>query len=190
MRQARKRGAVGHDKQRRTLIYKRTHCGDPDPTTGVFGCNNCMKNGVRGWEFDSVIGIGGIGSEAELNGIAGKLTWIGIGKHLIKDDPDRAFVTADNPLVTFDHFKYFAEEARLLETIAPHLAEHMYKRGARHLINLSSDEQKEVEDILRLAENEPPSSQRAGRASTIPVENAHQNLVANNSHCAKLKPSA
>jgi hypothetical protein len=64
----------------RTLIYKRTHSGDPDPKTGVFGCNNCMKT-VRGWVFDAVIGIGGIGREPECEGIAGKLTWIGIGKH-------------------------------------------------------------------------------------------------------------
>jgi hypothetical protein len=38
----------------RTLIYKRTHSGDPDPKAGVFGCNNCM-NTVRGWGFDAVI---------------------------------------------------------------------------------------------------------------------------------------
>jgi hypothetical protein len=46
----------------RTLIYKRTHTGDPDPETGVFGNNDCMGE-VRCWDFDAVIGIGGIGEE-------------------------------------------------------------------------------------------------------------------------------
>ena len=26
----------------RTLIYKRTHSGDPDPTSGRFGVRDCM----------------------------------------------------------------------------------------------------------------------------------------------------
>jgi hypothetical protein len=155
---------------RRTLIYKRTHCDDPDPTTGVFGCNNCMKGGVRGGGVDSVIGIGGIGSEAELNGIARKLTWVGIDKHLIKHDSNRPFVNEDNPLVTFDHFRYF-EPGLLLKGIAPHLDKRMCTRfGPRTLMDsLSLEERQEVEDILRLAENEPPSSQRTERD----VQNTH-----------------
>lgn len=63
----------------RTLIYKRTHTGDPD-ASGCFGICDCMGR-VRAMDFDAVIGIGGIGSEAKGAGIAGKITWIGIGAH-------------------------------------------------------------------------------------------------------------
>jgi hypothetical protein len=54
----------------RTLIYKRTHTGDPDPESGVFGNRDCMGT-VRGRRFDAVIGIGGIGSMPKRQGIAG-----------------------------------------------------------------------------------------------------------------------
>jgi hypothetical protein len=67
----------------RTLIYKRTHNGDPDPETGTFGNADCMGR-VRGWNFDAVIGVGGIGREPELEGIAGKVTWVGIGPHKVR----------------------------------------------------------------------------------------------------------
>lgn len=90
--------------QTRALIYKRTHSGDPDPKTGVFGNNDCMKT-IRGRSFDAVIGVGGIGREARSEGIARKLTWIGIGPRKI-GEPSR-------PLVTFDHFLYYGEEGPL-----------------------------------------------------------------------------
>jgi len=44
-----------------TLIYKRTHRGDPNES-GVFGVWNCMGQ-IRGWEFDAVIGM-----EAKVHG--------------------------------------------------------------------------------------------------------------------------
>ena len=147
----------------RTLIYKRTHDDDPDPETGVFGNNDCMKT-VRSRRFDAVIGIGGIGLEPRRHGIAGKLTWVGVGPHKIFDDPDRAFVTPERPLVTFDHFLYCGERGRLLEEIAPSLARHMYGKNVRTLMDfLSSEERQEVKIILRLAENAPPSNRLAGR---------------------------
>jgi hypothetical protein len=71
----------------RTLIYKRTHTGDPDPTTGVFGNHDCMGS-VRGWQFDAVIGVGGVGREPKSHRIAGKLTWIGINPERIFSEPD------------------------------------------------------------------------------------------------------
>jgi hypothetical protein len=70
----------------RTLIYKRTHSGDPDPKTSVFGHHDCMGE-VREWQFDAAIGIGGVGLEPQNHRIAGKLTWIGIGPQVI----DRRF---------------------------------------------------------------------------------------------------
>jgi hypothetical protein len=45
----------------RTLIYKRTHPGDPD-TTGRFGVCDCMGR-VRTWDFEAVIGVGGLSHE-------------------------------------------------------------------------------------------------------------------------------
>jgi len=78
-----------------TLIYKRTHSGDPDPKRGVFGNHDCMGC-IRAWPFDAVIGIGGLGSEATANGLAGKLTWVGLGAHKTGDPR--------YPIVTFEHF--------------------------------------------------------------------------------------
>jgi hypothetical protein len=92
--------------QMRALIYKRTHSGDPDPETGVFGNHDSMGT-ARTWSFDAVIGVGGIGREAQSEGIARKLTWVGIGPHKT-GEPSR-------PLVTFDHFLYYGEEGPLLD---------------------------------------------------------------------------
>jgi len=143
----------------RTLIYKRTHSGDPDPVTGVFGNYNCMGT-VRGWGFDAVIGIGGVGREPARKGIAGKLTWIGIGKHEKSVDPRRSFVTPSCPLVMFDHFLYYGQEGPSLEKRAPALARRMYNRNVRTLMDsLTPEEQKEVKKILDLARHAPPSSQ-------------------------------
>src|SRR6266568_1689223 len=55
----------------RTLVYKRTHTGDPD-TNGVFGNQDCMGR-VRRLPFEAVIGGGGISGEPVAQGIAGKL---------------------------------------------------------------------------------------------------------------------
>ena len=148
----------------RTLIYKRTHSGDPDPKTGVFGNNNCMKT-VRGWGFDAIIGIGGTGREPVCEGIDGKLTWIGIGKHETINDPSRSFVTPSCPLVTFDHFRYYGEQGPLLKNIAPALASRMlYDKNVRKLMDsLSCEEQREVQTILGLAKDAPPSRQLTER---------------------------
>jgi hypothetical protein len=133
----------------RTLIYKRTHSGDPDPETGVFGNHECMGT-VRGWSFDAVVGIGGIGRRAEREDIARKLTWVGIGAHKT-GDPRR-------PLVRFDHFWYAGKQGQLLKEIAPALARRMYEKNVRVIIHsLSSEEQSDVEKILQLARNAQPS---------------------------------
>lgn len=105
-----------------TLIYKRTHNGDPDPDLGVFGCHDCMGQ-VRGWSYNAVIGVGGIGQEPIGEGIAGRLTWIGIGPHRTGD--------LRKPTVTFDHFWYKGPHGPLLESIAPTLARRMYAGKVR-----------------------------------------------------------
>jgi hypothetical protein len=137
----------------RTLIYKRTHSGDPDHEAGVFGNDDCMGS-VRGWQFDAVIGVGGIRPWSE--GIARKITWIGIGPEIVDPPDDRL---RRGPCLRFKHFWYRGEDGPLLsEDNYPSLAHRMYDNiHTRFIINLSSDEQKEVEDILRLAENEQPT---------------------------------
>jgi hypothetical protein len=150
----------------RTLIYKRTHIGDPDPTTGVFGNHDCMGS-VRGWPFDAVIGIGGVGREPKGHRIAGKLTWIGI-------DPERIFCeppdhpNSRGPRVRFRHFLYLGEDGPLLEEKYPALASRMYDKNVRVLIhspspagrrqNKIADLDRDVRKILHCATAAPPSN--------------------------------
>jgi hypothetical protein len=131
----------------KTLVYKRTHNGDPD-VLGQFGIRDCMKT-VRAWGYEAVIGVGGIGPEPRQKGIAEKLTWVGIGPHRA-GRPDR-------PLVTFDHFLYFGEDGPRVDKYAPSLASHIYGRNVRTLMSFTGGEQAEVNSILALAKNAPPS---------------------------------
>jgi hypothetical protein len=144
----------------RTLIYKRTHSGDPDPNTGVFGNHDCM-GGVRSWPFDAVIGIGGVGQQAKSQCIAGKLTWIGIGPQVIDH-------SARGPELIFNHFWYRGDEGPLLQPNYPALAHRMYDKNVRVLMHSPSFRRRqdskiaaldrEVEEILRLAMETPPSN--------------------------------
>jgi hypothetical protein len=139
----------------RTLIYKRTHIGDPDPQTGVFGNCDCMGS-VRRWQFDAVIGIGGIGRAPKSHGIAGKLTWIGIDPQKFEDfnGPN-----SRGPQLWFRHFWHPGEDGPLLEEKYPALARRMYNKNTRVVMDdLSSEERREVEKILRLARNTPRSA--------------------------------
>jgi len=143
------------EKHMRTLIYKRTHEGDPDHRKGVFGNRKCMGT-VRGWAYDAVIGVGGIGRKAIRSGIARRITWIGIGPHKTGKDPRR-------PKVTFDHFRYCGKEGPLLETVAPALASRIYGKNVRVILDgLTPEERLEVENILRNATEAPPSGQLEG----------------------------
>lgn len=140
----------------RTLIYKRTHSGDPDSETGEFGNRNCMGR-VRSWRFDAVIGVGGTGREPQRERIARKLTWIGIGPHKT-GNPQR-------PRITFDHFVYYGESGPLLEIIAPALAGRIYGRNVRVIIDsFSTEERLEAEQILDIARAAPPSPVRLRNA--------------------------
>ena len=117
------------------MIYKRTHSGDPDPKTGVFGNHDCMGS-VRGHPFDAVIGIGGIGQAARDHRIAGKLTWIGIGTETF-DDPNRTNLRG--PQLRFRHFSYLGENGPMLEQDYPALASRMYAGKVRYLIHSRVD---------------------------------------------------
>lgn len=146
-----------HRGQLQILIYKRTHNGDPDPDTGVFGNHDCMGQ-VRGRHYDAVIGIGGVGDEPRRYHIAKKLTWVGIGPH--KDH------TADGrgPVVTFDHFLYYGDSGPMIENLAPVLASRIYGGKIRSVMSssLSEKERLEAEAILRMAVNSPPSGKLVG----------------------------
>ena len=150
----------------RTLIYKRTHSGDPDGEAGIFGNHDCMGS-VRGWYYDAVIGIGGIGQEPESHGIAGKLTWVGIGPifdyHHLQN--------SRGPKVRFQHFLDLGEHGPLLRKKYPALATRVYDRNVRILMHAPSLGTKsaldhDVENILRSAKRKPPSKGTARTRQT------------------------
>lgn len=135
----------------RTLIYKRTHTGDPD-RAGRFGIYDCMGR-VRSWEFDAVIGVAGFGRDATRQGIAGKVTWIGIGPHKLHGGSRRG------PLVTFDNFLLLDDEGPSFAARAPKLAARFYSKNIRVMFaTADAAESREVARLLKLARNAPPSS--------------------------------
>jgi hypothetical protein len=134
-----------------TLVYKRTHNGDPD-SLGRFGIRDCM-GGVRSWAFDSVVGVGGQGAEAESNDIARKLNWIGVGAH-------KTYVRGmDDPIVTFDQFRDFGTDGPLLQSIAPNLARRMYEKRARAVMDFSPLELAEITRILAMVAGDGETAQ-------------------------------
>ena len=136
----------------RVLVYKRTHEGDPDPDTGCFGCYDCM-GAVRGWNYDAVIGIGGVGEEPTALGLAGKVTWIGIRPHKRKVPKKRG------PHVWFEHFRYFETDQPDFRTLAPKLARRMFAKNIRVVLKkLNDTERAEIASILELARRAKPSS--------------------------------
>jgi hypothetical protein len=149
----------------RTLIYKRTHVGDPD-AAGRFGINGCMGR-VRAWPFEAVIGVGGIGDEPTRHGIADRVTWIGLGPRKTIGRDSRG------PLVTFDHFILLDRHGPIFSEIAPDLARRIYSKNIRATMRVvSATEGREVAAILRLAELAPRSrSPRiGGRPDAMPCE--------------------
>ena len=141
----------------RVLVYKRTHSGDPD-ANGCFGAYDCM-GAVRKRTFDAVIGVGGIGREAQANGIAGKVNWLGIGPHKVAVRGKRG------PEVTFDHFLDYGTDGPDFRELAPLLAERMYSRNVRSLLHgITPPEHAEAADILYVAMDAPPSPSRDASA--------------------------
>lgn len=144
----------------RVLVYKRTHEGDPD-ASGCFGAYDCMGQ-TRWWDFEAVIGVGGIGDEPTKAGIAGKITWIGIGP--------RKFEVAgkDGPDVYFKHFRYKGQSGECFRTLARNLSERMYVKNIRAVIHsLTEVERTEVDGILKLAETARSSPGLAARTRPV-----------------------
>lgn len=124
----------------RVLIYKRTHTGDPDER-GVFGVKDCMGR-VRALSYDAVIGVGGVGAEPVREGIASKITWMGI-------NPSFGPIYGRGPLVTFEHFLLFDENGPEFESWAPKTAKRFYRRNARYFIhNLDATDKSELRGII------------------------------------------
>src|SRR5258708_8428758 len=120
----------------RTLIYKRTHNGDPD-AAGRFGIHDCMGQ-VRSWDFEAVIGVGGKGAEPRSHGLAGKVNWIGIGPH-------KGAWKKRGPIVTFDHFLYFGSAGPSFFDRAPLLALPLYSRNVPVLMDaIGPSERREI----------------------------------------------
>ena len=158
----------------RTLIYKRTHTGDPD-RNGWFGIYDCMGR-VRTWDFDAVIGVGGLGAEPISHGIDGRITWIGIGPHKI------SAVGGRGPLVTFDHFVLFDARGPSFIRKAPHLSRRLYANNIRVLLrDLDDREHREVASILKLANS-------AKRSHSQPARVRHGKHICRTSRRAKNGP--
>lgn len=137
----------------RTLVYKRTHVNDPDGR-GIWGNCDCMGS-VRGFSYEAVIAIGGVGEEAKSHDIHGKINWIGIGPKRHKYRPRRW----RGPLVTFDRFVLFNEDGPTLASIAPLLLGKFGRRiGSRRRVRFTTSEQAQIEKILALADNAEPST--------------------------------
>jgi len=135
----------------RTLIYKRTHPGDPD-AKGRFGIHDCMGQ-VRSWDFKAVIGVGGISAEPESHGLDRKVNWIGIGPSTWPATGKRG------PLVTFEHFRLYDADGPSFQKLAPQLAHRMYSKNVRVLmVDIDAGEWGKVKKILDLVIDAPPSS--------------------------------
>ena len=156
----------------RTFVYKRTHEGDPD-VNGCFGCCDCMGK-KRNLDFQAVIGVGGIGREATKSGIAGIVTWVGIGPRR------KSGRNLRGKSVTFDQFIYFGTKGPEFRKEAPQLSKRMYsKNGPRFLIDdITTQEQAEIQKLLarvkkyllapRIKEVENPQNTSCGGLPSCP----------------------
>jgi len=131
-----------------TLLYKRTHRGDPNES-GVWGIYNCMGS-VRGWSFDAVIGIGGKSPSRGHEAIAYRVNWIGI---IPEKRTEAGF---EGVLVTFQYFVLYDADGQgpELKTLAPKLFKHIFESKSWRLQkshSLPNDIQAEITKLLTLA---------------------------------------
>lgn len=143
----------------RVFIYRRTHTGDPC-RCGIFGVYDCMGR-FRSRDFDAVLGVGVDSPDRGSEGIAGRLTWVGIGpcKHQ-SSDQHRA------PNVTFDHFCLMDAKGPLLRERAPLLSTHMVRQ--RMSDSLPFEVQREVDVLVRRYQRCPGSRSAECRCQDPP----------------------
>lgn len=101
---------------------------------------------VRDYDYDAVIGIGGIGSESRSHGLDGRLNWVGIGPIRI---PRRTGERGGR--VKFKHFVLLEAAGAHLAHGYPLLARRMYEDRARYRKTFSETENKEIKRILAWA---------------------------------------
>jgi hypothetical protein len=137
-----------------TLVYKMTHTGDPDPGLGCWGGSegcDCMGQD-RDWPYEAVIGFGGRSWwKSDPPSRAGEIVWIGIRPHKTEVEGKK------DPEVTFEHFLYLPRGDLMLCEIAPDLAARVYDCRAM-MYGFSEAEEQDIERILDLARDAPPSS--------------------------------
>jgi hypothetical protein len=115
---------------------------------------------VRSWSFDAVIGVGGKSPLQGHEGIASKITWIGINPRKIEGDSE---VVLRGPLLGFEYFVLWDEKGQDLITHAPHLFRYMFEDQQVRVVmsrSLCSEMQEEVTNILKLAENHQSTTSR------------------------------
>lgn len=135
-----------------TLVYKRTHHGDPNEH-GLFGCYGCMGK-VRSWEFEAVIGIGGLRPWPEAKEMAKKVNWVGIERH-------KAGTYGDGcPIWAFNHFHYFGTDAPLVSEVLPLLVRRMYAVNVRAATTFGPRTQGQIDDYLEQFRKYPSSTAR------------------------------
>ncbi|RZI54567.1 MAG: hypothetical protein EOP12_02145 [Pseudomonas sp.] len=128
----------------RILVYKRTHPHDPG-IEGVFGNQDCMGQ-VREFDYDVVVGIGGIGAEACSHGIDRRLNWIGIGRISGPVHPKRNHLT-----FTFAHLVLQEHTGDYFAVHCPQLAGAMYKSRCRFHLNHTAEHMQELERLVAWA---------------------------------------
>lgn len=147
--------------QLRILTYKRTHTGDPD-WSGRFGINDCM-GAIRNRHFDAVIGVGGIGLEPKSWGIAGKLTWVGVGPRRSEGGGGRR-----GDVVSFEQFILLDADGPDFRRIAPNLARRLFEGRVRTLIDgYSQAEFQEALAIVTVAQRTSAATSRIGIPATL-----------------------
>lgn len=101
----------------------------------MFGVHDCMGQ-IREYDFDAVIGVGGIGQEPKSYGIDGKINWVGIHSQKTQLAPGYPSV------VNFEYFVLLENEGPLLSSLAPNLANRIYNSSARFLLKSYTEKEK------------------------------------------------
>ena len=137
-----------------TLLYKRTHKGDPG-TSGVFGSDDCMGR-VRGFNFDAVIGVGGKIPDRGHEEIAYKVNWVGIKPRVIGRN-------GRGPLLKFEYFVRPEGAGPDLRKLAPGIYSYMFEDKHVRLVlsnSLTTEMQDEVWQTLKWAKGYKPRQSR------------------------------
>lgn len=165
----------------RVLIYKQTHIGDPDQY-GCWGQTDCMGR-IRNIQYDAVISAGGISAWPEKEGIAGKVTWLGLAPTKFKQHDFRGAI------IQFQKFTRFETNGPQLSLEAPTLARHLFEGRSRYFIAKG----KELEEAKALIEKYLNSQSNCMPSKKLPnrIHKPHSGLCSRSmTRCVKcqLKP--